>query len=209
MDGPFSGINGSLTTNPEDLVNFTHALHSGELLQPATLNEMHVNYSPNEDFQYGLGVGLYNDLNYDNWGGSGYYGYRSIVGYFPDLNITIAVQQNDHRRNGAGVSFDGYDLFLRLLEAYLDYSPTAITDANEDPVGIQVFPNPASDHLIIDLSNYVLLTAPAEATLFHMNGQIIRSFILQEDKTRLDISDLSTGSYVLKVLGEQVKVVIR
>jgi len=72
-----------------------------------------------------------------------------------------------------------------------------------------VFPNPATDQLVIDLSDNINLSEPVLGTLVNMNGQTVHSFTLQQDNTQLDVSGLPSGIYVLRVMEGNVKVFVQ
>jgi len=123
MDAFFSAANsvGCLISTPEDIAYFMDALFGGDLLQPATLDEMQVNYSNNPAIIYGLGTVSYPSLAQENWGHDGNLIYKSWALYFPDEDATLVVQQNDNRV-GPGFT-DINTVFNSLLQTYLTYSP--------------------------------------------------------------------------------------
>ncbi len=209
MDAFFSAANsaGCLISTPEDIAYFIDALFSGEILQPATLDEMQVNYSTNPGIIYGLGAISYPSFAQENWGHDGNLIYKSWALYFPEEDVTLVVQQNDNRV-GPGFT-DLFTVFNSLLQTYLTYSPPVSVEDVEDGSSLQVYPNPATDHLIIDVSNNAPLHEPTLGTLMNMNGQIVQSFILQEANTQVEVGNLPAGIYVLKVLGANVKVVVQ
>ena len=178
MDSYFSagGSAGCWITTPEELVHFTNALYSGELLQPATLDEMQANYIDNQfvasywgPINYGLGsmslkTPIYcNGHLYDNWGHTGSIVYQSMAFYFPDLDLTISVQQNDGRRGSSLI--DLFNVFKALLNTYCTVDVHSI----EAPRGLQVFPNPSTGILFIEAS----ANDPLEITVYDAMGQVV------------------------------------
>ncbi len=95
------GGGGALVTTTTDLVDFLDGLRSGSLFtDPATFGEMTTLVpasGPGGQDGYGLGLTHFTfDSGHELIGHTGgTAGYFSIVGYIPDLNLTIAVSQND------------------------------------------------------------------------------------------------------------------
>lgn len=67
---------------------------------------------------------------------------------------------------------------------------------NEEVSAIKIYPNPAVEHIYIDLPNDV----PTEAAIYATNGKHIKSVIVQKD-IPLNIEFLSRGVYLLKLKG--------
>lgn len=65
---------------------------------------------------------------------------------------------------------------------------------------ISIYPNPATDNLILDLSSIKGKNVSIE--IFDIDGKMIRSFLQIEAtaKTTLKIEDISKGNYLLKVI---------
>jgi hypothetical protein len=66
-----------------------------------------------------------------------------------------------------------------------------------NPADIKIYPNPANDNLTIE--------APSKATIEILNiqGQLLLQQSIQETKTEIDISGLSTGIYYIKYQTEK------
>lgn len=66
-----------------------------------------------------------------------------------------------------------------------------------NPANIKIYPNPANDNLTIE--------APSKATIEILNvqGQLLLQQSIQETKTEIDISGLSTGIYYIKYQTEK------
>ena len=62
--------------------------------------------------------------------------------------------------------------------------------------GFDVFPSPAQEYLILDLSN---LNQVHEVVVLNMHGQIVMRFNNLSAKERLDVSQLSSGLYTVNV----------
>ena len=68
---------------------------------------------------------------------------------------------------------------------------------------INIYPNPAQDHLYMDLGDF--MNAPLEYTLYNIQGQIVHSDRLPKDhprETALDISRLPNGVFIIIIQGK-------
>jgi hypothetical protein len=63
---------------------------------------------------------------------------------------------------------------------------------------LQIYPNPAQNILTIENKENVIIQS---ITLTNMNGQIIKQFVT--DSAKLDISDINSGTYFLKICCEK------
>jgi Secretion system C-terminal sorting domain len=82
-------------------------------------------------------------------------------------------------------------------------SSSAILNVNQDENEIQnikIYPNPAADYLTVMLPANL---KTAEIKMFSLLGEYINFSILSTPETRIDISNLSNGVYILEVLSEE------
>ena len=76
---------------------------------------------------------------------------------------------------------------------------SAILSTNEfDISGFNVYPNPASDYVTIDLQNENILQ---KTTIYNSLGQIVKT----STGVTIDTSDLSKGIYILEVITNEGK----
>jgi hypothetical protein len=78
----------------------------------------------------------------------------------------------------------------------IEESGTMPIDKSKSDINIDVYPNPASEYLI--LNNY----APEKVLtveLYNMSGKAVRTLTSSGTQTILNISDLSQGIYFLKL----------
>lgn len=68
--------------------------------------------------------------------------------------------------------------------------------AKENQLDFTAYPNPVSDYLNIQLPTG---TKNAKVTLFDISGKLIRNAIISVQNTKINISELSTGVYILKL----------
>jgi hypothetical protein len=88
-------------------------------------------------------------------------------------------------------TYDGYKLYLDDIQVRTE-DPVGIEEKND--VQISVYPNPTSNHLFITSELQI-----EKVQLFSMNGQLI----VTETNSTLNISELDSGSYVLRVITER------
>lgn len=86
--------------------------------------------------------------------------------------------------------------------------PTAIENIAGDGISISCYPNPASDYVMISgeqLSEF----QQGRADLFNISGQRLRSMTLTDNQNKMNMSDLSAGTYLLIIWNgdQQVKAV--
>lgn len=194
---------GCLVTTPEDLAKFTERLFAGHLLQPATLAEMETDYiQDGSGFIYGLGAASFPvPQNLDNWGHNGNLIYKSFALYFPTENMSLAVQQNDDRLHDPGDAnspkYDLNDIFLVLLETYLNYTPPSATGETAHGDSLLLFPNPAGSQVLVHSS-----TGQGEAALYDLQGHLLQLQRLDNKRAiTFDLSSLPAGSYLVRMGG--------
>jgi hypothetical protein len=76
--------------------------------------------------------------------------------------------------------------------------PTSMDNVHSSSV--QVFPNPTHDYLIVQG-----LESNQSARVFSLNGQLISTTPISTTETKINVSDLPNGSYLLQVGAEIVK----
>ena len=75
---------------------------------------------------------------------------------------------------------------------YVDVIPPSGINENSLPNKIKVFPNPATDNIIIE--------SPQQAVIeiSNIEGQIINRLKIKDNKTDIDISDFASGVYIIR-----------
>lgn len=71
--------------------------------------------------------------------------------------------------------------------------------AKENQLEFTVYPNPVSEYLNIQLPTG---TTKASINVFDMSGKLIRNSVISVGNTKVDVSDLTSGVYVLKLDSE-------
>lgn len=62
---------------------------------------------------------------------------------------------------------------------------------------VNVFPNPSSDVLFVDLSNEV--KGSGKALIFDIKGSLLKTLCIEAGRNTLQINDLESGTYLLKI----------
>lgn len=82
---------------------------------------------------------------------------------------------------------------------FWEFDPTAVTGINEVNLDnlISVYPNPASDFIIVNLDN--VNNAKTTLTIFSVTGAIIRTEAIQQNQKQFNVKDLSNGIYTIEI----------
>ncbi|GEM_PF-6197565 len=98
----------------------------------------------------------------------------------PELSVTIT--------NGYG------ETYQIVLPVYVDCNVSS--EPLNETAAIQVYPNPATDYLQIELPDE---NETSFVKILNLQGQTVLVQPLQSRTTRLDISDLATGTYLVRL----------
>ncbi|GAA4302376.1 hypothetical protein GCM10023183_14200 [Nibribacter koreensis] len=99
------------------------------------------------------------------------------------------------------VDFDGKFEYSKVVSTQMKASTSAA-------IAVKAYPNPTSDVLILDLAH--LSDAPIQVQVMDLNGHVLQARELQGGKLQtLDLSTLTGGSYLLKVIGKEVNTHLR
>jgi hypothetical protein len=115
----------------------------------------------------------------------------------------------------AGLAPGDYNVQLVLKDNYNDSTavstsitlaaqPLAISNVSDDL--IKIIPNPATDRLVI--SN-LTATGNYHAEVYNINGQLVATYKISGTDNIVPVGDLSSGSYFIKLTGEQTTLVRR
>tara|TARA_R110002072_G_scaffold108418_1_gene235266 strand:- start:201 stop:1751 length:1551 start_codon:yes stop_codon:yes gene_type:complete len=78
-------------------------------------------------------------------------------------------------------------------------SPDNLNILENDNVGLSVFPNPARNFIVIDSSAMIY-----ELNIYSVSGELLMSKNIAKSNSRIDISTLSSGIYILEILNENI-----
>lgn len=103
----------------------------------------------------------------------------------------------------AAAIYDGYDNVSFGLVTFMPVdslcSPGIITLINEtaqESFSFSIFPNPAANHLTVELP---VISSRTEIKIFNMLGALTYSSVLINQKTIIDVSTLMSGAYIIEV----------
>lgn len=197
LDNLFSLANtaGSLVTTAEDNVLFWHLLTSGKLLNSTSWGEMTQTINIGGGDGYGLGIFKYNnELNgrgaYSH--GGTFFGYINENAVDIASGITFSVLTNQD-------SLSNNLLFGAVIKALHKVSlqiPAGTTRVNRNPF-VQLYPNPASDHIRIQYSEDISL---AKAEIVDITGRALQSEILPSNVSAYEFAlKQKAGIYLLQL----------
>ncbi len=137
------------------------------------------------------------------------------IDWAPSLNGNSNSIQNYNYRDSDVVA--GITYYYRLkqidIDGHYNYSPTVSASLNSKSIGVNAYPNPANDQLFLQLDAGHYYKGKATLTVHDMTGKLIVqtpiSLDALADPYALDINNLSKGSYLLRISGEQVTLPIR
>lgn len=95
-----------------------------------------------------------------------------------------------------------------VTETVTTYEPSTNGIAEKTTNSFKVFPNPASELLVVQADN--LLTQDVEAKLYDLKGKLISSKMIYQGTTitYFDVSTLYKGVYFLKIADKTIEVVV-
>ena len=73
-----------------------------------------------------------------------------------------------------------------------------------ESVGLSLYPNPVSDLLTINTLEGLTFTL---ATIYSLDGRIIQNVVLNSNTSRLDVSNLKTGAYIVELSNKEGTIV--
>ena len=84
-----------------------------------------------------------------------------------------------------------------LTEGFIQPNQEIILSIDSfNDLSMTIFPNPVFDFLNIQLTNMSIM--PLKLEIFNVNGKLIKTNSLTEKHSRLDLSILSTGTYLVR-----------
>lgn len=89
------------------------------------------------------------------------------------------------------------------------YEISVVIGIEELGISLQIiaYPNPVSDHLILKFSDDISIGKDRwRASLYDMKGSIIKQQILVSNETTIDMADMQSATYVLKVINDNNEV---
>ena len=167
-----TGPAGSYYATPTDLSLWIWKMMRGDLVS-TNIWQQAVTTVPTTfqgNTRYGLGLMQRTFVGKQAYGHGGDSGYSGSAWYFPSLDISIVVLNNDARKN----SWEVMNAVQALLQVYLNYLATSGTAELADLQQVTIYPNPFS--VKIDISVY--LQNPVKNftwQLFDAQGKLVHS----------------------------------
>ena len=199
LDNLFSLANtaGALITTAEDNVQFWHKLWSGQILNTQSWKEMTTLQSLGGRDGYGLGI----FFNSRKMNGRSYYAHGGTFFGFINENmvdttsgVTIAVLTNQDSVNNDGLT----GLVIKALhKVTLNMPPTGTAEMQAAKHAITVYPNPASNRLVIRKESGSFTAA--EVQVLDLTGREIYKQIFTGTETELNTSSWKDGLYSVSI----------
>ena len=116
---------GAIASTPRDIAKWSHTLHSGNFLQPASLKSMRITELRRfggREIPMGLGVWKFKIDGETAWGHGGtLYPFKSRTFYIPELGISVAYSYSWPEVGRQPISG------IPLVRAYVEHRPTDIS----------------------------------------------------------------------------------
>lgn len=193
---------GAIVSTAEDNVKFWDALMTGKIINSASLAQMTKTVPVSGTASYGLGIMRYTDVNgagrvvYCHGGTCFGYINENLRDSLNGICITVLSNQDSVYNNL---------LFNRVIvpmHKYLLNLPAAGIATTTAYADVQVFPNPATDKVQVQLSG---IGTAAMYQVYDMTGRLQVSAAITNGVNTIDISLLPAGMYNTRVVaGERV-----
>jgi hypothetical protein len=118
------------------------------------------------------------------------------IGYFDDNNGWN--QQSSRAINGNTVTLNAKEVALLTSYNYLD-NPTSINEISNN--NFSIYPNPSKGQFFVHLPNTDL--CPMLFELISINGSILYCKTLKDQQTFIDVPNLGSGIYIVKLIWKE------
>jgi hypothetical protein len=176
--------------------NLALSIDTSTYVTPITSNDTTViTVSPNAfDFANYLGA----NLNYTATLGDGSPLPGNVI--FDPLNLTITILPAKDNPSGTVVitATDDNNNSASVSIPIGQYLYTAIGSYAEENFNFSVFPNPASDKIILDIQQSKVIQN-CYISIYNVNGQLVLRESLIKPQTEIDISKLNKGFYLIQL----------
>jgi CubicO group peptidase (beta-lactamase class C family) len=190
---------GTMTASALELSNYAISMMNGgifngtRILEESSVEEMCTPQYPQTGSNYGLGI-MNNTLGErEVVGHSGNFDFgKSRMYWCPDEYTGIVVLTNVNC---------SYSAMAQIMQALFDYAqenivwPNVEEQKNDNDISMEVYPNPASDHINIILPEKQDIST---IEIIDLNGRIVRIIQLNSSQATLDVSDLPSGMYIIQ-----------
>lgn len=186
---------------------FTRALHTAQILNEENTEFLYSETSGSEEkFEiedrdisvvFGNGVSMVSTDGDNMVGHVGNSLHSSMAFHYPELGFTVSLVSNAYNS-----SFELYSLFIEISDAVSIFDPySAVSNFSQE--SLNLYPNPASDHINISLGN--LETENVAVSILDMSGRTVRQIDLMDsyadhNSLRVPLSeDLVEGYYMIRL----------
>jgi len=94
------------------------------------------------------------------------------------------------------------------ITAYF-YAPNEVDDNKKTDIFFSIQPNPATQYFEIVLPSSTVTSKGVVAQIFDVQGLLLKTEILYNEKTHIDISNLAKGFYIIKIDKEAKKLIVK
>lgn len=120
-------------------------------------------------------------------------------------NIITETAQNDQYTQTAGVERFGYGKINAYAAVQKALETLTISNNNAD-THFLIYPNPTKNIINIQNTNYQQIK---NIEIYNISGQLIKTTIINKSFTQIDISELPSGIYILKINDLHIKKIIK
>ncbi|MFN3754026.1 T9SS type A sorting domain-containing protein [Flavobacterium sp.] len=121
------------------------------------------------------------------------------ISILPDGSVVVSGMANDV------ITFDNLQVGTDDFQYYpflAKLNQTALDVPTNELLSIKVYPNPTKDYLTLSSIGY-----RGKAELYSILGQRLKSFEIETAETTVDLTDISTGTYFLKLNQQVIKLI--
>lgn len=186
-----AGTAGAIMATAEDNVQFWSKLISGQLITPASFNEMQQLIPLNSNTGYGLGIFRIRGFNartiYSHGGTNIGYINENLADSLSGVCISVLTNQDSISNNTLLYSV------IRALHRVTVNPPTAVAAVATDR--LRVYPVPATDYIYVA----GLTGAALQCGLYDAAGRLVASGTMNGGNGRLEVAAVPAGVYTLRL----------
>ncbi len=133
------------------------------------------------------------------------WGYDNIVTL--DSSILVGEINQDYLNESPDVAHKFYWVMTSLngcSQKTYYITPAAITNINSDVVDVSAYPNPANNHINLEISSVV--TGPVQVEVVNMVGQKIATIQALDNKASIDVAAYADGAYFVTCYRNGIKI---
>lgn len=185
-----AGTAGALMTTARDNAKFWDKLMSGKILNATSMTELETLVPVTTGQGYGLGIFSLSNFNgrpVVSHGGTNF-GFINDNIHDKTNGVTITVLTNQDSISNSIILGNVISALHKVTIRYTD-----VTALHASQPKIQVYPNPASKKINITSEGNTFMT------LYDITGKSVMSINLQNGNNKVDVSNLSSGSYYLNI----------